>query len=156
NRTNSVGVNFRNSISPQLTTYGGYIYTDRKNITESSTTIKSNFPNYAIVRDEEGQVEMKNRKHRLIWNLESNINSRTYFKISPTLSYLTSEGASISRSVTKNRSLTTNRLMNSTDGFSSPSGEIDLLFNHRFEKVGRRFSLSVKGDILGNEKENTI
>ena len=156
NRTNSVGVNFRNSISPQLTTYGGYIYTDRKNITESSTNLTSNYPNNSIVRDEDGETEVQNQKHKLTWNLESNINSRTYFKISPTLSYLSSEGILTSRSVTKSRTLTTNRLMSSTDGLSSPTGEIDLLFNHRFRKAGRRFSLSVKGDILGNEKDNVI
>jgi len=154
NRTNSVGVNFRNSISPKLTTYGGYIYTDRKNNTEGSTNITSYYPNNTITSDETRESETKNEKHNLIWNLESNINSRTYFKVSPTLSYLSSNNSSTNKGIIKNKSITTKRFLNSTDESSSPNAEIDLLFNHRFQKVGRRFSFNFKGDIFGNEREN--
>lgn len=156
NRTNSIGFNVRNNISDQLTTYGGYTYTDRKNNTESSTNLISNFPNNPIIRDENGELETSNQKHNLVWNLESNINSRTYFKISPTLSYLSSNSSSSSRSITKRRMLSTERFLRSTDEMDSPNGELELLFNHRFRKFGRRFSFNMKGNVLGNEMGNEI
>ena len=156
NRTNSAGFNVRNNVSSDIINYGSYVYTNRKNNTESTSSLTSNFPNNTILSNYDREFDTENRNHNLGWNLESNINGPTYFKISPTLSFGTSDVFSTSNGVTKNRLLTTERVYQSTDNLSSPKGAIDLIFNHRFEKVGRRASVSFRGNILGYERENHI
>jgi len=156
NRTNSLGFNFRDNLSPKVTTYGGYAYTNRKNNTEGSTNLASIFQNNTITTEENRELEIDNGKHNLAWNFESNLNNQSYFKISPTLSFISTNSLSTSTSLINNRYLNTNRFLNSEDEASSPNGEIDMFFNYRFKKAGRRFSINVQGNIFEDKRNNRI
>src|SRR5690606_24459565 len=137
NRTNSFGFNFRNDLNQMVSTYGGYIYTNRKNNTEGSTNLTSVFQNNTINSEENRNTDTENGRHSLIWNFESNAGGRTYFKVSPTLSYYSTNGLSSSTSTINNRNLSTNRFLNSENDVFSPDGEISFILNHRFKKAGR-------------------
>src|SRR5690606_15110223 len=156
NRTNSLGFNVRNQLSSDLIHYGSYVHTNRKNNTESTSSLTSNFPNNTIVSNYDREFDTENRNHNLSWNLESTMDGPTYFKISPALSFGKSDVFSTSNGITTNRLLTTERVYESLDNLSSPKGAIDLIFNHRFEKVGRRIGISFRGNIIGHERMNRI
>lgn len=156
NRTNSFGFNFRNDLTQTVSTYGGYIYTNRKNNTEGSTNLTSVFQNNTINSEENRNSDTENGRHSLIWNFESNASSRTYFKVSPTLSYYSTNGLSSGVSTINNRYLSTHRSLNSENDVFSPDGDISLIVNHRFKKVGRKFSVNIQSSISGNEKKDRI
>src|SRR5690606_16132885 len=94
--------------------------------------------------------------HSLTWNVESKLSDRTYLKISPTLTYQTNDGDSDGVSTVENGLLTTSRQISSIDESFTPRGELDMFFNHRFKKEGRRFSMTVHGSLSEEDKENSI
>src|SRR5690606_18144279 len=115
NRTNSLGFNFRKDISPEVSTYGGYVFTNRYNTTEGSTNITSIYQNNTINSQDLREQETQNNRHNLTWNFESTTSGSTYYKISPNVSYSSTNSNSISNSLIKSRFLSTNRHMDSDD-----------------------------------------
>src|SRR5690606_7404193 len=156
NKTNSIGLNFRNTLSEKITMYGGYIYVNRANETKGSTDITSNFQSGAIVSEETRNLNSVNNRHTLVWNVESKLSDRTYLKVSPNLSYQMNNGDSDGASLIESGFLTTSRQIWSVDESFSPRGELDMFFNHRFKKEGRRFSMTVQGDLSEDDKENSV
>ncbi|MFB5946183.1 outer membrane beta-barrel protein [Albibacterium profundi] len=156
NRTNSVGMNFRNTLSEKITMYGGYVFVNRTNETYGTTDITSNFQSGAIVSEETSNLHSVNDRHSLTWNVESKLSDRTYLKISPTLTYQTNDGDSDGVSTVENGLLTTSGQISSIDESFTPRGELDMFFNHRFKKEGRRFSMTVHGDLSEDDKENSV
>lgn len=156
NRTNSLGFNFRKDISPEVSTYGGYVFTNRYNTTEGSTNITSIYQNNTINSQDLREQETQNNRHNLTWNFESTTSGSTYYKISPNVSYSSTNSNSISNSLIKSRFLSTNRHMDSDDQVDNPAADIDIFVNHRFEKSGRQLSFNIKGNISGDERLNDI
>lgn len=156
NKTNSIGMNFRNTLSDKITMYGGYVYVNRTNETEGTTDITSNFQSGVIVNEETRDLHSESDQHSLVWNIESRLSDRTYLKISPNLRYQTSDSDSDGSSLIESGLLTTSRQIWGVDESFSPRGELDMLFNHRFKKEGRRFSMTVHGNLSEDDKENSV
>lgn len=156
NKTNSVGLNFRNTLSEKITMYGGYVFVNRANETKGSTDITSNFQSGAIVSEETRDLNSVNDRHTLVWNVESKLSDRTYLKVSPNLSYQMSNGDSDGASLIESGFLTTSRQIWSADESFSPRGDLDVFFNHRFKKEGRRFGMTIHGDLSEDDKENSV
>jgi hypothetical protein len=156
NRTNSVGFNFRKNLSPAVSTYGGYVFTNRNNTTEGSTNITSIYQNNTITSQDLREQETRNNRHNLTWNFESGTSGPTYYKISPTLSYSSTRSNSITNSLITSRYLSTDRHVTSADKMDNPAGDIDIFVNHRFGKSGRQASFNLKGNLSGDDRLNDI
>lgn len=156
NETNSVGLNFRNTLSEKITMYGGYVYVNRANETNGTTDITSNFQSGMIRSEEVRNLNSVNDRHTLSWNIESRISERTYLKVSPNLTYQVNDGDSNGESLIENGPLSTSRKIWSADESFSPRGELEMFFNHRFKKPGRRFSMTTQGNLSEDDKENSV
>lgn len=156
NRVNSLGFNYRDDISDHLSTYGGYVFTNRNNQTQGVNNIYSIFQNNVISNRNELTSNNTNNLHKLNWVLESDLSERTYVKVSPGLSYSRGSGDSKNLRKIRNQQQSTNSNMESDMSSHSPTVDMEFFLNHRFKKRGRNFSLTVKGNASGMEKRDDI
>ncbi|WP_028296825.1 TonB-dependent receptor [Olivibacter sitiensis] len=156
NSSYSAGVNFRDEIG-KFTIYGGYTYVQRDNHTESETSVESYYQlNRKILSLDEVKANSSQKRHKLSWNMEMDIDSMNYLKITPTLSHTSNNASSNSNSIITDNWVRTLRNYNSENNSRSPNAEMDVLFNHKFDKQGRNLSASIKIDYIGSKKTTDI
>ena len=138
----SLGLNFRDKIGKKLTTYGSYSFSGSSN-NITGTSFQQDFnPRNISTTARSSTSNSSNSNHRVTWNVEYNMDTANYFKITPYFSYSSSNYNSKSISETsKQKFYTLNNGVNSGNA-TSPSGGSEFLFNHKFAKRGRNFSLN--------------
>lgn len=138
----SFGVNFRNKWGNKLTTYGSYSFSSRNN-TVTGTSFQQDFNPRNINSTKRNSISYTNSyNHRVTWNVEYNIDSFNYIKVTPYYSYASSTHGNTGISeLMKPRYYTLNN-SSSVSTSTSPAGGSDFLYNHKFRKRGRNFSLS--------------
>ncbi len=143
--TKTLGFNYRDDITPKLSLYGSYSFSDKANKVfneinqqiiqkDSVTTNKQNSKDFSITDN-----------HRFSFNVEYKIDSFNYIKFNPGITYkkvsddyrndfvyLDNKGG------VRNRGFNTN-----TNTSNTPNYTGNLLYNHRFHKKGRTLSLNV-------------
>lgn len=150
----SIGLNYRNDFGKRNSFYGSYTYTDRITTTEQFTSQQSLFNTSTFVNNTDQLSINKNGTHRAFANLELSVDSFNYIKFSPSFSFTESN----------------NRLRNTVDIFrqdlktqgagnfdttisNRPNFRANLLYNHRFKKRGRNFSLNSDFNFSSNETD---
>ncbi|RYY29530.1 MAG: TonB-dependent receptor, partial [Sphingobacteriaceae bacterium] len=142
----SAGLNYRNSIGKKITVYGSYSYSKRNNNTISTSSEQRSFQDYAQYNTDEGQDLTHNSNHRFNLNMEYKVDTSNYLKVIPNLSFSTNGSTStdlINSTKPKVASLQNNF---SQSDATSPSGGVNVLYNHKFKKRGRNFSLNADLD----------
>ena len=154
--TRSAGFNFRNKWGTRLSVYGSYSYSSRNNQVESSTYLEDlSRPGVSTQRLSSNHSSGFN--HRLTWNMEYALDSNNYFKISPYFSYGSSKGINWTVSDINSISSTTGEKykrwtnMNSASESFSPNGGGNLLYNHKFNRRARNFSVNFSLDFSKND-----
>ncbi len=147
--TNSIGMNYRDQWSKKISVYGSYSYTHRNNA--GYKIVSQQNSNTNLLNDQNSDFANLSENHRLFFNLEDNLDSFNYLKISPSISY----NASNSTNNTIFDFIGNN--IKSSDGYNnsltksySPNLSGTILFNHRFRKRGRNFSMSISGGTSEN------
>lgn len=152
--TNSVGFNYRDQWGKRISVYGSYSYS-HKNTSQLQNTSSQNFfetSSYVNTQDQNGITI--GDSHRFTFNLEYQVDSFNYLKISPSVNFSGSDG--------NNNSTFDNKLTDGTktsDGSNknisnskAPNLAATILYNHKFRKRGRNFSTSIT---LGTSSNNS-
>ncbi len=152
--TNAIGFNYRAEWSKKINVYGSYSYSHRNNRTLQNTASQNFFQNTSFTNVQDADASTRGDNHRFYFNMEYNIDSFNYLKISPGINYGASE--------TDNRTLfnyANGNGVKTSDGSNinqssskNPVFSSDILFNHKFRKRGRNFSASLT---LGTSENNT-
>lgn len=153
NTVHSLGINFRDEIGDKLTLYGGYTYTERNNNTQSISGLQSMYMNRNIVSEDELDAVIGQKKHSLAWNMEVELDSLNYLKISPSLSYTSNNTLNNSFSTITYNNVSTIRDYNTTTALTSPNLNVDVLYNHRFNKQGRNLSVNAKVEYMNSDRQ---
>ncbi len=142
----SAGLNYRNNIGKKMTAYGSYSYSRRNNNTVSTSLEQRSFQDYAQFNADDGQDLTHNANHRFNLNLEYKIDTSNYLKIIPNVSF-SSTGSTSSDLINSTKPKVASFQNNlSQSNATSPDAGINLLFNHKFKKRGRNFSLNANID----------
>jgi hypothetical protein len=160
--SNSLGFNYRDDWSKKLTVYGSYSYSHRDNSGYRISSQQNIFSTGTIINNQNNNFENIGVSHRLFLNIEYNIDSFNYLKLSPTLTFGNNNGNNKTvfdyfSSDTKTSDGFYNTLTNS----KTPNVTGSILYNHKFRKRGRNFSMTINGGNSENRsdqdsKNNTV
>ncbi|WP_262249181.1 TonB-dependent receptor [Parapedobacter soli] len=156
NTTNSAGISYSDDISDKVSVYGKYTFTNRKNHTVGNSVLTSHFDFYEIVNQEERELVTDNVNHLMAWDVEAQLDSRNYLKISPSISYSTVNSTNHSNDTIKNRNIISERVYQASDEVSTPNFDMDILYSRAFDKPGRKFLLNMQGKYSKRDKLEDI
>ncbi|NOT91154.1 TonB-dependent receptor [Ferruginibacter sp.] len=150
--TNSFGTNFRDQWGKRLSVYGSYSYSHRNTSQLQNTTSQNFF--LGNINNQDLQSISISTNHRATFNVEYQIDSFNYLKVTPNINYSNSNGNSYSvfdytqtgagkTSDGSNKSITSS---------TTPNLSLNVLYNHKFRKRGRNFSASGS---FGNSESNS-
>jgi len=143
----SIGINYRDQWSTKVTAYGSYSLFGRENILESNT-FRRNLAtprngNVTIDDIREINAETDNLNHRFDFNLEYKIDTLNYLKVTPRVSFSTTDSRQISDfRLLRNDSLSSDGLSTDINSSRSPNLGADFLYNHKFAGTKRNLSVS--------------
>lgn len=140
----SIGVNFRTDFEQKKGSfYGSYSFANRNTKIIRDVSQQNFFGNGSFVNNKNGLSDNINNNHRVNLNLEYNIDSLNYIKVSPAFSY----------GYTNNRNISDfnyweNNQFKTREGYDAdtvlrkaPAVSGDINYNHRFRKKGRNISV---------------
>lgn len=152
--SNSAGFNYRDQWGKKVSVYGSYSYSHRNNEAIQSTSTQNFFESGSFINKQDNNSNTIGDNHRFYFNMEYQVDSMNYLKISPTVTY--------SNSNTDSRTLfdyftvagdkTSNGYNNSFSESKNPNVSGNILYNHRFHKKGRNFSANIN---LGTSQSNS-
>jgi hypothetical protein len=136
----AIGTNYRDQWGKDISVYGSYSFSDNSTFTSSNTFRKNNGAN--TTNNNQTTANDNPINHRFNFNMEWKPDTINYLKVSPYFNYGSTNSTSFEDVLyqtngTTTRAYTTSIRSNST----SPSFGGNVLFNHRFAKRGRNFSL---------------
>jgi hypothetical protein len=152
----SVKINYRDNWGPALESYGSYRYNNRQHDIAASTYSQSIFQDYTKVEDEKSNNHSGQEQHQLSWNLEYRPDSANYLKVRPNISYSaqSAQNAGLSKSfLLGGSSIKDNQSFN--NGTSSDMGT-SFLYNHKFRKPGRNFSLEANLGVSDGDTHSDV
>ncbi len=146
--SNAVGFNYRAEWSKKITVYGSYSYTHRNNSVLQNTATQNFFATGSFTNLQDASNTTVGDNHRFFFNMEYNIDSFNYLKISPTVSYAGSDANSNTLFNLNNGTTKTSDGFNAnTSNSQAPSFSTEILYNRKFRKRGRNISANLN---LGN------
>jgi hypothetical protein len=152
--TNSIGTNYRDQWGKKVSVYGSYSYSHRNTSQLQNTSSQNNSPIGTFINNQDLNSATIGASHRATFNIEYQIDSFNYLKVTPNISYNENDGNSYTlfdNSKTGIGKTNDGSNRNITDS-KSPNYSINALFNHRFHKRGRNFSASMN---LGSSNSNS-
>jgi len=146
----SFGLNYRDEWGKKLSVYGNYSFNNNSTYT-NSTIQQTNYVQTPSISNQSSQETDHPNNHRFNFNAEWRPDTVNYLKLTPTFNYsgndVTSyDAVNSQRAGVTNLAYTSNSISNS----SSPNFGLNGLYNHRFSKKGRNFSLSFNGNTSKN------
>lgn len=151
--TNSFGFNYRDQWSKRISVYGSYSY-NHKNTSQLQNSYETN--NTTLINNNQDLNSLTiGNSHRFTFNLEYQVDSFNYLKVSPSINFSGSDGDSKTLFDYKKQSDGTKTLDGSNNNISNsqaPNLAATILYNHRFRKRGRNFSASIT---LGTSQNNS-
>jgi hypothetical protein len=150
----TVGVNYRDDLSKRITVYGSYSYTHRNNSGYKISSQQNIFSTGTFFNNQDNNFVNLGNTHRFVFNLEYNIDSFNYLKINPGVSYTTNKGnnETVFDYFTVNTK-TSDGYYNTITSSDVPNFTGSLLFNHKFRKKGRNFSMNINAGTSENNSE---
>ncbi|MBS1512537.1 MAG: outer membrane beta-barrel protein [Bacteroidetes bacterium] len=142
--TNSFGTNYRDQWGKKVSVYGSYSYTHRNTSQLQSTSSQNFYQSNSYINNQNVAALSIGDNHRATFNLEYQIDTFNYLKVTPNFSYSNSNGDNNTLfdynqvGVGKTSDGTTKTL----SGSNTPNVSMNMLYNHRFRKRGRNFSAS--------------
>ncbi len=151
--TNSFGTNYRDQWGKKLSVYGSYSYSHRNTSQLQNTSSQNFYQSGTFINNQDLNSLTIGTTHRATFNMEYKVDSFNYLKISPAISYGTTDGNSktvfdYSQAGSKTSDGSTKSLKDS----KAPNLSANILFNHRFRKRGRNFSANLN---IGNSESNS-
>ena len=154
--TKSIGVNIRTPLSPEANMYGSYQFTHKNTNTVSNTTQQNVFDKNSFNTLQNSLQNTIGDNHRLSLNVEYNIDTANYVKISPSLAYRTNENANTtgSESLVENQTIRNSAMSDYASKAKAPNLSGNILFNHKFSKRGRNLSINLSGSNVSTSQDD--
>lgn len=152
--SSSFGFNYRDQWSKRISVYGSYSY-NHKNTSQLQVSSSQNFfESNSFINNQDINNQTKGNSHRFTFNMEYQIDSFNYLKISPSINYSGSDANNYNIFDYRNFDSTkttdgSNRNLTNSD---APNFAATILYNHKFRKRGRNFSTSIT---LGTSQNNS-
>lgn len=150
--TNSFGFNYRDQWSKRISVYGSYSY-NHKNTRQLQNSFETN--NTTLINNNQDLNSLtRGNSHRFTFNLEYQIDSFNYLKVSPSINYSGSNADSKTFFDYKkpDGTKTQDGSNKNLNGSEAPNLAATILYNHKFRKRGRNFSASIT---LGTSQNNS-
>lgn len=149
----SFGLNYRDSWGEKITSYGSYSFSSRNNNTLSNSFQQDFNPLNINSTKRTNQSHTQSANHRLTWNVEYKIDSQNYIKITPYVSYASSEGSTngVSEYFKPNYYTLNNGMSSNTS--TTPAWGGELFYIHRFKRKGRNFNVSATINYSAREQD---
>jgi hypothetical protein len=152
--SNSIGTNFRDQWGKRVSVYGNYSYS-HKNTSQIQSSTAQNPGSFGLfINNKDANTVTIGDNHRASFNIEYQIDSFNYLKVTPNITYSGSRGNS--NSVFDNNLAGAGKILDGSNknntNSKAPNLSLNLLYNHKFRKRGRNFSASVN---VGNSENNS-
>ena len=159
--THSIGTNFRNDFTGKHkgSFYGSYSFTRRMTDGIRDISQQNLFETRSFTNNQNTNFYNQSNNHRAFLNLEYNLDSFNYVKISPGFAYTASNNQSTTdfNFYQDNTVLTSEGKNKDSTLANNPSLTVNVLFNHRFRRRGRNFSVNAYVNGSTNESDkNTL
>lgn len=139
----SIGLNYRDQWSQKLTVYGSYSVFGRNNTLTTSRFKENIMGGNTIDDDRNSNSETNNVNHRFDFNLEYQIDSLNYLKVTPKITFSTNDLTDASAfTIYRNELLSSDGNSTNNNNGKSPNLGADILYNHRFAGTKRNISVS--------------
>jgi len=136
----AIGTNYRDQWGKYISVYGSYSFSDNSTFTQSDNLQTNSGAGTATTNHTTANDNPIN--HRFNFNLEYKPDTINYLKISPSFSYASTNSSSVENVEYKLRDSTMQKYStNIVSRSTTPTFSSYLLYNHRFAKTGRNFSL---------------
>lgn len=139
----AIGTNYRDQWGKYISVYGSYSFSDNSTFTQSDNFQTNNSAGTSSTNRTTANDNPIN--HRFNFNLEYKPDTINYLKISPTFTYgstnSTSDEDVVYKTIDSVTRITKAYTTNMSSRSTSPAFSTFLLYNHRFAKSGRNFSL---------------
>nr|WP_294869731.1 TonB-dependent receptor [uncultured Pedobacter sp.] len=152
----SLGFNYRDDWSKKVKVYGSYSLADNSVYTTSKTVQNNISGQLSSIQNSSSTENAQNLNHRFKFNIEYKPDTMNYFKFIPTFSYsgVDIDQTFVSKLQAQNVDNTlisdyTRRLLSHAE---APNFGISALYNHRFQKHGRNFSVLVTSGTTTNKQ----
>lgn len=156
--TTAGGINYRDNLSPKLAINGSYRFNVRNTLSVSNSTRTSYFTQDSVlVAIADANSKSGNNNHSANFNLEYAIDSLNYLRITPYFNIGTSDSNDSTRLEQEQTGRSPEDQL--TDLFrksSSPSFGGNLIYNHRFRKMGRNFSFGLNLNSSDNDNDQEV
>jgi Outer membrane protein beta-barrel family/Carboxypeptidase regulatory-like domain len=156
--TNSFGFNYRDQWSKRISVYGSYSYNHRNTSQLQNSTAQNFYDTITYINNQDVNNFTKSNSHRFTFNMEYQIDSFNYLKISPSVNFTGSDANNrtvfdYSEAGGGKTSDGNNRNINNS---RAPNLAATILYNHRFRKRGRNFSTSITLGTSNNNSEQDV
>jgi hypothetical protein len=138
----SLGFNYRDSWGKKITVYGSYSFADKDTKTTTTSQQQDIFQSGSLINNDNTNDENHSRNHRFDFNMEYKIDTLNYLKINPKFSYGSSNDNNADIFSNMRNGQTVNGNEYALTNTNAPSGGATVLYNHRFQKKGRNFSIT--------------
>lgn len=154
----SLGFNYRDQWGKKITAYGSYSFSDNTTNTISSTIQNNTTIGNTIVNSINSNQTDEKINHRFNFNIEYKPDTVNYLKFTPSISYAGVNTDQTASSLFQLNNVTTsNYNLVSALNSSTPNYGANLLYNHRFDKKGRNFSINVSaGSAKIDQSQNPV
>ncbi len=151
---NSIGLNYRDQWGKRINVYGSYSYSHRNNNILQLTSQQNFYQNSSFINNQNNNITNIGDNHRFYFNLEYQIDSFNYLKINPSISYAetNSNNNTLFDYAQAKGQITSDGKNNNQRSTLSPAFNGSILYNHKFRKRGRNFSVNLT---LGGSGSNS-
>ncbi len=139
--TNAAGLSYQNEWNKKLSADAGYSFNNRRNNTIGKAFTQNFLETFTRVEDEATNNNSDNYSHSLSGNLEYRRDSMNFLRVSPRISYNTSNTDNLGLYTITQENLLTVRDNQSSNDNSSANISTNVFYNHKFPKKGRNMSL---------------
>lgn len=150
----STGFNYRDQWGKKISVYGSYSYGRNNNQQLQYSSSQNFYDTSSFINNQDQNNRKLSNSHRFTFNMEYQVDSFNYLKISPSVNYTGSDGNNynIFDYTQIGGSKTSDGSNHNVSTSEAPNISANILYNHKFRKRGRNFSASIN---LGTSENNT-
>ena len=154
--TNTAGINYSDNIGQKTTFEGSYFFNSSNNSNDQYTSKETFRETGSQFYSDDKSSSSDNLNHRLNMRIEYNINEKNRLTYLPSFSFQNNESETYTIGQTINSvgdilNQTENTYLSRNKGYNVNN---DLLFQHKFDKIGRSISIGLNSKIFNTDREN--
>lgn len=147
------GINYRDSWGKKVEVNGSYFISSTQNRSEQKSNRQNILPDSSFFTNQQSESGNRSLSHRLNLNLNYTIDSMSALIFRPSMSYTTSDNASVNThaSLSDKQEPINEGIRSNTSHSTSPNMSGSLLYRRKLQKKGRTFSVGLNGGLNNND-----